>query len=113
MHDPAEALAAVRENIAAAAARSGRKAEDIELIAISKTHGPDAVRAVAEAGQAVFGESRVQEARAKLTLLPGRLRWQFIGHLQKNKIRQALPLFELFHSMDSLDLARQVHRIAD
>ena len=66
------------------------------------------MRAVADAGQTVFGESRVQEARAKIPLLPGRLRWHFIGHLQKNKIRQALPLFELFHSVDSLELARAV-----
>ena len=112
MHDPAAALALVRERIAAAAARSGRPADAVELIAISKTHGPDAIRAVADAGQTVFGESRVQEARAKTALLPSRLHWHFIGHLQKNKIRQALPLFELFHSVDSLETARQFQRIA-
>ena len=112
MHDPAAALANVRERIAAAAARSRRPAAAIELVAISKTHGPDAIRAVADAGQTLFGESRVQEARAKTALLPSRLHWHFIGHLQKNKIRQALPHFELFHSLDSLDAARQFQRIA-
>ena len=54
----------------------------------------------------------MQEARAKIPLLPGRARWHFIGHLQKNKIRHALPLFELFHGVDSLELARDLDRIA-
>jgi pyridoxal phosphate enzyme (YggS family) len=61
----------------------------------------------------LFGESRVQEARAKIPLLPSSLRWHFVGHLQKNKIRHALPLFELFHSVDSLALAHEMNRIAD
>ena len=113
MHDPAAALAAVRDNIAAAAQRSGRPADAVELVAVSKTHGPEAIRAVADAGQTLFAESRVQEARVKTALLPSRLRWHFIGHLQKNKIRQALPLFELFHGVDSLDVARQFQRIAE
>ena len=112
MLDPVQALTAVRERIAAAAARSGRPAAAVELLAISKTHGPDAIRAVADAGQTLFGESRVQEARAKTALLPSRLHWHFIGHLQKNKVRQALPLFELFHGVDSLEIARQFQRIA-
>ncbi len=108
-----ERLARVQEKVAAAAARAGRAAEDVELVAVSKTHPPDALRAVAEAGQTLFGESRVQEARAKIPLLPSRLRWHFIGHLQKNKVRAALSLFELFHGVDSLELAQQFHRIAD
>ncbi len=112
MTEVTQALARVRENIARAAAKAGRRPEDIELIAISKTHPPEAVREVAETGQMLFGESRVQEAKAKIPLLPGRLCWHFIGHLQKNKIRAALPMFELFHSVDSLDTARQFHRIA-
>ncbi len=112
MDTPEERLAAVLENVAAAAARSGRTADDIELVAVSKTHDLDAIRRVAEAGHALFGESRVQEAKAKIPLLPGRLRWHFIGHLQKNKIRAALPLFELFHSVDSLEIAQQFQRIA-
>ena len=113
MTDVTQALAQVRENIARAAARAGHRPEDVELIAISKTHPPEAVHQVADTGQALFGESRVQEAKAKIPLLPGRLRWHFIGHLQKNKIRAALPMFELFHSVDSLDTARQFQRIAE
>jgi pyridoxal phosphate enzyme (YggS family) len=107
-----ESLAAVRDAIGQAAAAAGRDPAEIELVAVSKTHAPETVREVAEAGQAVFGESRIQEAKMKIPLLPSRLRWHFIGHLQKNKIRAALPLFELFHSIDSLDLARHLDRIA-
>ena len=70
------------------------------------------MRAAFDAGQQIFGESRVQEARAKIPLLPSALRWHFIGHLQKNKVRHALSLFEIFHSIDSLDLAQDVERIA-
>ena len=106
-------LARVREQIAVAAARAGRSAEEIELVAVSKVHAAEKVRAAAEAGQQLFGESRVQEARAKIPLLPSRLRWHFIGHLQKNKIRHALPLFELFHGIDSLALAQDMQRIAE
>lgn len=112
MQTPVEALSIVLEKIDAAAKKSGRIRDDVELVAVSKTHSPDAIQTVADAGQNVFGESRVQEAQAKMSLLPGRLRWHFIGHLQKNKIRAALPLFELFHSLDSLELARQFQRIA-
>ncbi|MDQ3198120.1 MAG: YggS family pyridoxal phosphate-dependent enzyme [Verrucomicrobiota bacterium] len=113
MDSIAENLARVQERIAEAATRAGRSAEEIELVAVSKTHAAEKVQAAAEAGQILFGESRVQEARAKIPLLPSRLRWHFIGHLQKNKIRHALPLFELFHGVDSLALAEDIQRIAD
>ncbi|MEP7015770.1 MAG: YggS family pyridoxal phosphate-dependent enzyme [Verrucomicrobiota bacterium] len=109
----AENLEKVRGQIAEAAQKSGRPANDIELVAISKTHDPERIREVIEAGQQLFGESKVQEARAKIPLLPSSLRWHFVGHLQKNKIRHALPLFELFHSIDSLALAQEMNRIAD
>ena len=108
----AENLETVRASIADAAARAGRNASEIELVAVSKTHPPEAVHEALDAGQFLFGESRVQEARAKIPMLPGRARWHFIGHLQKNKVRHALPLFELFHGIDSLELARDVDRIA-
>jgi PLP dependent protein len=109
----AQDLEHVRSQIADAAKKKGRSPDDIELVAISKTHDAEKVRAAYEAGQTLFGESRVQEARAKIPLLPSSLRWHFVGHLQKNKIRQALPLFELFHSVDSLALAQEMNRIAD
>ena len=85
---------------------------DVELVAVTKTHPAEIVREAIGAGQVVFGESKVQEARAKIPVLPSHLRWHFIGHLQKNKIRHALPLFEMIHSVDSLDLAEAIDRIA-
>ena len=109
----AENLERVREQIAEAAAKSGRSADDVELVAITKTHPAEKVREAIEAGQTLFGESRVQEARAKIPELPSNIRWHFVGHLQKNKIRHALPLFEVIHSIDSLVLAHDMNRIAD
>ena len=106
-------LERVQSQIADAAKKSGRSLDDIELVAISKTHEAEKVRAAFDAGQQLFGESRVQEARAKIPLLPSAARWHFVGRLQRNKIRQALPLFELFHSVDSFELARDMNRIAD
>src|SRR5437588_1282489 len=109
----AENLERVREQIAQAAAKVGRAVDEIELVAISKTHDAAKVREAIEAGQTLFGESRVQEARVKIPELPSNLRWHFVGHLQKNKIRHALPLFELTHSVDSLALAEDINRIAE
>ena len=108
-----ENLERVRKQIAKAVAEAGRSADGIELVAITKTHPTEKVREAIEAGQILFGESRVQEARAKIPELPSNLRWHFVGHLQKNKIRHALPLFELFHSVDSLSLAQELDRIAN
>jgi pyridoxal phosphate enzyme (YggS family) len=109
----AENLERVRAQIAEAAQKAGRGLQDIQLVAISKTHEAEKVRAAFDAGQELFGESRVQEARAKIPLLPSAARWHFVGRLQRNKIRHALPLFELFHSVDSLELARDMNRIAE
>src|SRR6267378_7632963 len=102
----------VRNEIAQAAQISGRNVTDIELVAVTKTHPAEIVREAVDAGQTLYGESKVQEARVKIPLLPSNLRWHFIGHLQKNKIRHALPFFELIHSIDSVDLAQRVDRIA-
>jgi len=108
-----ENLHRVREQIATAAAKSGRLVGDVELVAITKTHPAEKVRETVEAGQTLFGESRVQEARAKIPELSSNLRWHFVGHLQKNKVRQALPLFEMIHSVDSLAVAQDINRIAE
>ena len=113
MSSVAENLEQVRERIAQAAAKAARAVDEIELVAITKTHDADRVREAIEAGQILFGESRVQEARVKIPELPSNLRWHFVGHLQKNKIRHALPLFELIHSVDSLSLAQEINRIAE
>jgi PLP dependent protein len=108
----ADRLAHVREKITAAAQRSGRNDAAIELVVISKTHSVEKINEAIEAGATLFGESRLQEAMVKIPLLPARTHWHFIGHLQKNKVRKLLPLFELFHSVDSLELAQDMDRIA-
>src|SRR6202171_1276275 len=113
MSDISENLARVSGAIAEAAARAERPVDSIHLVAISKTHDAEKVRVAHEAGQTLFGESRVQEARVKIPELPLSLRWHFVGDLQKNKIRHALPLFELFHGIDDVDLAREMNRVAE
>ena len=113
MKDLAANLERVLAQISDAARKARRSPDDVQLVAISKAHDADKIRAVHDLGQPIFGESRVQEARAKIPELPSSLRWHFVGHLQKNKIRHALPLFELFHSVDQVDLARDMNRIAE
>lgn len=105
-------LAAVHKRIEAAATKVGRDPAGVELIAVSKTHPPETVREAMDAGQRVFGENRVQEFLAKIPLLPASAQWHFIGHLQRNKIRKVLPLATLIHSVDSLELAQAIDRIA-
>jgi PLP dependent protein len=109
----AENLDRVRAQIASAVTKSQRSADDVQLVAITKTHPAEKVRQAIEAGQTLFGESRVQEARAKIPELSSNIRWHFVGHLQKNKVRQALPLFEMIHGVDSLALAQDINRIAE
>src|SRR5690242_18792058 len=108
------AIEHVRQRIGAAAVRSNRHLEDITLVAVSKTHPADAVREAIAAGQIDFGENRVQEAEAKIPEV-GRdaARWHLIGHLQSNKARRAVELFDWIHSVDSVDLARRIDRICD
>lgn len=108
-----ENLNEVKESIANIASASGRDPNEVELIAISKTHPPEVIQQAIDAEQLVFGENKVQEARAKIPLLPSKVRWHLVGHLQKNKIRHALPLFELIHGVDSLELAKDMNRVAD
>lgn len=106
-------LHALQQRIAAACDRAGRAASAVTLLAVSKGQPPEAVRLAAAAGLSLFAESKIQEARAKIPLCPGRLRWHLIGHLQTNKVRDALPLFSLIHSVDSLRLAREIQKQAE
>lgn len=112
MDNPASRLADIQNRMAEAAARAGRKPEDIALVAVSKTHPAEAIREVFDLGQTIFGENRVQELLSKAPLLPSSLHWHLIGHLQSNKIRKVLPVAELIHGVDSLELARDIDRIA-
>ena len=105
-------IAAVRERIAAAAHRAGRAPDAVTLVAVTKTHPPALIRAAAAAGVLDFGENRVQEASAKVEALADatELRWHLIGHLQRNKARHAVAIFDLIHSLDSVRLAETLDR---
>lgn len=105
-------LAAIRARIAAAAKNCGREPEAVKLIAISKTHPASAIKRVIEFGALDIGENRVQEAEGKIAEV-GRdaARWHLVGHLQANKARRAVNLFDVIHSLDSLDLARRLDRL--
>ncbi|HET9479068.1 MAG TPA: YggS family pyridoxal phosphate-dependent enzyme [Pyrinomonadaceae bacterium] len=114
--DPAEGLAArfadVRARIAAAARSSGRAPEEVTLIAVSKTHPPSLISRLIELGATDLGENRVQEAESKIPEVGRTMaRWHLVGHLQANKARRALNLFDVIHSLDSIDLARRLDRL--
>lgn len=85
----------------------------VTLVAVTKTVPPERVDAALAAGISVFGESKIQEAKAKIPLVSSRARWHFIGHLQSNKARDAVELFELIHSVDSVKLAGELNKWAD
>jgi pyridoxal phosphate enzyme (YggS family) len=111
--DLAANLEAVQQRIQAACSRSGRDPASVALLAVAKTQPPEAVKAAAELGLSLFGENKVQEAKAKIPLCPGRLRWHMIGHLQTNKCRDAVALFAMIQSVDSLPLAQEIARRAE
>ena len=108
----AENLEHIRERMERAAGKSGREPADVTLVAVSKTVGVDAMRRAIAAGVTVFGESYLQEARTKIPQITGPVRWDFIGHLQRNKVRHAVGLFEMIHSVDSLPLAQEINLAA-
>lgn len=112
MTDLAVSLREIEERIARACARAGRKGEEITLVAVTKTHGAELVRAAIEAGIVDVGENRVQEARAKVEAVGGRARWHLIGHLQSNKANEAAHLFDVVQSVDSEALAAKLGRAA-
>ena len=105
-------LDAVRERIARAAERAGRRAQDVLLIGVSKTVTAEHIRLGVDAGLTALGENRVQEAREKIKIMGRPVPWHLIGHLQTNKVRDALELFELIHSLDRPELAREIERRA-
>jgi pyridoxal phosphate enzyme (YggS family) len=111
-----DAVAAVRERITRAAVRAGRDPASVTLVAIGKTHPPEALRAAYAAGITHFGENRVQEAEVKAAALADlrpHIHWHLVGHLQSNKARKALAFADLVHSLDSYDLAERLDRIAE
>ncbi len=109
----ADRLDQVRERIAAAARRSGRKPDEVALLAVSKTMPAERIREAIAAGQHRFAENRVQELADKADSLGEDAEWDLIGHLQTNKVRKALSVARRIHSLDSVALARRIDRIAE
>src|SRR5437867_4874614 len=105
-------LERVRERVARAAERAGRRAGDVLLVGVSKTVDVGRIRQAIEAGVPALGENRVQEARGKVAELGRPVPWHLVGHLQTNKVREALDLFDVIHSLDRIDLARELDRRA-
>ncbi len=105
-------VARVRARIAEAALRTGRRPDSVLLIAVTKTVDLDRIREGVACGLRVLGENRVQEARAKVPEIPGVV-WHLVGSLQRNKVKEALRLFETIHSVDSLGLAEEISRRAE
>ncbi|NMA54748.1 MAG: YggS family pyridoxal phosphate-dependent enzyme [Firmicutes bacterium] len=106
-------IALLRDKIEAAAVRSGRRLEDIRIIAVTKTVPADKIDAAVAAGLEHIGESRVQEAASKKEIVAPGPMWHLIGHLQRNKAKHAIRLFDFIHSVDSWRLARALQRRAE
>jgi pyridoxal phosphate enzyme (YggS family) len=111
--DLAANLETLRQRIRCACERAGRTPDKVTLLAVTKGQPPDVVKAAADLDQIFFGENKVQEAKVKIPLCPGKLRWHFIGHLQSNKCRDAVELFEMIQSVDSLSLAQEIDKRAE
>ena len=110
MSDIADNYARIRARVAEVASRCGRRPDDITIVCAAKTKGPEAVRAVLSAGATDIGENYVQEARDKIAQVAVPARWHLIGHLQRNKAKEAARLFTLIHSLDSVALAQELER---
>lgn len=130
-----DAYQAVTQRIAAAARRVGRAPSEVVMVAVTKTASPDQIRALIELGHVDFGENRVQHLEKRVAAMneflarrrllgggstrdghaagpaPAETRWHMIGHLQRNKVKQVIPLVQLIHSVDSLRLAEELHAI--
>ncbi len=113
MRELEEILAEVRGRIAAACARAGRDPGEVEIVAVTKTHGAETVDEAVRAGMRIVGENKVQEAAWKKPASASGPEWHLIGHLQSNKVRKALELFDVIHSVDSAKLADRINFIAD
>jgi hypothetical protein len=106
-------LTSIQQRIARACARAGRDPASVTLLPVTKAQPPETINQAAKLGLTRFGENKVQEAKAKIPLCSSRLRWHMIGHLQTNKCRDAVELFEMIQSVDSLRLAQEINRHAD
>lgn len=112
MKSISENLKRVRERIARAAERAGRQARDVTLVTVSKSNPVEAIQEAVQAGARVLGENRVQEAETKVGNVTDAVEWHLVGHLQRNKVKSALSMFEMVHSVDSLRLAKEIGKRA-
>ena len=110
--DLAANLETIRRRIKTACDRSDREPNSLTLLAVTKTQPPETVDSAAGLGLLVCGENKVQEAKAKIPLCSAKLRWHFIGHLQSNKCRDAVHLFQMIQGVDSLSLAQEINKRA-
>ena len=101
-----------KSQIEIAAKKAGKKISEIEFIAVSKTWPIEVISELVDCGHKVFGENKVQEIETKVPNMSSSLEWHFIGHLQRNKVRKVLPLVNMIHSVDSLQIAKRINHIA-
>ena len=106
-------LTLIQQRIRAACDRAGREMSSVLLLAVSKTHPPETVQEATDLGLTFFGENKIQEAKAKIPNCPSKARWHFIGHLQSNKCRDAVELFEMIQGVDSLAIAQEINKRAE
>src|SRR5688572_28589407 len=109
----AENLEQIEKRIHAACERAGRTRDSVLLLAVSKAHPPVTISEAITLGLTFFGENKIQEAKAKIPNCPGKTRWHFIGHLQSNKCRHAVELFEMIQGVDSLSIAQEINKRAE
>lgn len=105
-----ENIERLRAEIADITARAGRSPDEVELVGVTKRVTLDRIQEAVDAGLGTIGENRVQEAREKVPAIVGDVSWHMIGHLQRNKVRAAVGMFDMIQSVDSLDLAREIDR---
>ncbi len=111
--DIAENIAAIRKRIAGACDRAGRDPDSVRLMGVSKAHPAKQVREAIDAGLKLLGENKVQEAKLKIPECPGGAKWHFIGHLQTNKVKDAVRFFDMLQCVDSLHLAEEINKRAE
>jgi pyridoxal phosphate enzyme (YggS family) len=106
-------IANIKTRVKAAAERSGRDFNDINIIAVTKNYPVSIIQKAVDQGIVILGENRVQEAAAKVENVKGDVQWHLIGHLQKNKVKRAVEMFSMIQSVDSISLANEINKRAD
>lgn len=108
-----ENIERVRERIANVAEHAGREADEITMVAVTKTVSPEKINEAIISGIRIIGENRVQEAKEKFAIIGNKVEWHMVGHLQTNKVKDVLKIFSLIHSLDSIRLAQEIEKRSD